>query len=60
MRIGVLQPASGKQHTGFDQCLDDGLVGFALVTLVGDDLFAFKPGRIAGKAAVRANGKRDC
>jgi hypothetical protein len=40
MRIGVLQPAAREQVVRLDQRLDDGLVGVALLALVGDDLAA--------------------
>ena len=49
MRILMLEPAARDQHAGLDQRLDHGLVGVALVALVGDD--ALRLPREAGRAA---------
>ena len=46
MRILMLQPAARDDHAGFDQRLDDRLVGVALLALVVDDALAGEAGRV--------------
>ena len=52
MRILVLEPAARDQRAGLDQRLDDGLVGVALLALVGDHALALEAGRLVGEGAV--------
>ncbi len=59
MRILVLDPAARDQHAGLDQRLDHGLVGVALLALVGDDALAGEAGRGFGEAPVGINGVGD-
>ena len=48
----MLEPAARDQHAGVDQRLDHGLVGVALVALVGDHALAGEARRGAVKRAV--------
>ena len=50
VRILMLEPAARDQHAGLDQRLDDGLVGVALLALVGDDALAGEARRLLGEA----------
>ena len=56
MRVLMLESAAGDQHAGLDQGLDYGLVGVALLALVGDDALAGEAGRGLGEAAVGIDG----
>ena len=53
----MLEPAAGEQHVRLDQRLDDGVVGVALLTLVGDNLFAFKARGVCRETAIGADGE---
>ena len=59
MRILVLEPAAREQHAGVDQRLDHGLVGVALVALVGEHALADEARRVIGEAAVGVDGVGD-
>ena len=60
MRILVLEPAAREQHAGIGQRLDHGLVGVALLTLVGEHPLADKPRSMIGEAAVGVDRIGDC
>ena len=60
MRILVLEPAARDQHAGIDQRLDHGLVGVALLALVGEHALAGEARRVIGEAAVGVDGVGDC
>jgi hypothetical protein len=57
--ILVLEAPSGDQVAGRRQGLNHGLVGVALLALVGDHPLALKPRRIVGEAPVGIDGERD-
>ena len=59
MRVLVLEAAARDEHAGFDQRLDDGLVGVALVALVVDDALALESRRLLGEAPVGVDGEGD-
>ena len=59
VRILVLEPAARDEHAGFDQRLDDGVVGVALVALVVDDALALEARRVLGEAPVGVDGEGD-
>ena len=50
VRVLMLEPATRQQHAAFDQRLDDGLVGVALLALVVDDALAFEARCLIGAA----------
>ena len=52
MRILMLEPAARDQHAGVDQRLDHGLVGVALLALVGEHALAGEARRLLGERAV--------
>ena len=60
MRILVLQAPARDDLAGFDQRLDDRLVGVALLALVVDDALAGEAGRVLGEDAVLVDGVGDC
>ena len=59
MRVLVLEAAARDQHAGLDQRLDHGVVGVALLALVGDDALAGEAGRSLGETAVGIDGVGD-
>ncbi|CEG09336.1 hypothetical protein BN961_02761 [Afipia felis] len=56
MRILVLETAAREQCTALDQRLDDGIVGVALLALVGEHALAGEAGRLRGQRAVGIDG----
>ena len=56
MRILMLEPAACQEHAAFDQRLDHGLVGVALLALVVDDALAGEARRLIGEGAVFIDG----
>ena len=59
MRILVLEPAAREQHAGIDQRLDHGLVGVALLALVGEHALADEARCVIGEAPVGVDGIGD-
>ena len=55
----MLQAPAREQVAGFDQRVDDGLVGVALLALVGDDALALEARRVLGVGAVLIDGVGD-
>ena len=55
----MFEPAAREQHVAFDQRLDDGLVGIALVALVVDDALAFEARRVICQRPVLVDGVGD-
>src|SRR5229473_1797393 len=67
MRVLVLQPPARDQHAGIDQGLDDGVVGIALIALVGDDALRLAASvartearRLVGEEAIFVDRVGDC
>jgi len=60
MRILVLEPAAREQHAGIGQRVDNGLVGVALLALVGEHPLANKPRSMIGESAVGVDRIGDC
>ena len=52
VRILVLEPSARDERAGLDQRVDDGLVGVAGLSLVGDDALALEARRFFGEGAV--------
>ncbi len=48
----MLESPARNQRARFDQRLDDGLVGVALLAFVGDDALALEARRFKGEGAV--------
>ncbi len=59
MRILVLEARAGEQHAALGQRLDDGLVGVALLALVGEHALAGEARRVLGQRAVRIDSVGD-
>ncbi len=59
MRILVLEPAARDERVGLHQRLDDGLVGIALLALVGEHALARKARRLARERTIGIDGEGD-
>ena len=59
VRVLVLEAAAGDQRVGLRECLDDRVVGVALVAVLLEHALALEAGGVAGESAVGVDGEGD-